>query len=543
MFGVAVAVGRIVFELWRDVAPKCAENFRALCTGERGVGPSSGKPLHYKGSSFHRIISSFMAQGGDFTRGDGTGGESIYGRTFADEPFVKRHNAAGLLSMANAGPNTNGSQFFITFRATPHLDGKHVVFGRVLSGMDVVRELENVGTDSEDRPVRSVMVTDCGELDKDAGASLSGGLVEGASALGKAPEPAALSMASSRAKPLANLSARDVSDAGLPMSFGSSKIRARKAPPRRSEAAPFKPDDVEDRKPSRAVPLHPEGATMEATLEKIIKERVRAKKRGRADSTGDEGGSSERGVGAGQGDTGGAGAGAGSGDDKGSAPPAKLSKTEERLRKLRERMNRGREDNRKQVLVEGQRMADPKMVRDKAARDAVWEEKKAAMANELKTLGADDKTKYLHESVEVAEREMDKARRKAANVKASFGWDAFNVDSQFRTYRKKLDQLPTAVGGAGDEDDDDAAAGADVDDDLTYGEDDYVDKAGLERMAAQVKAAGAAHKNFSRRRTHIDGEAVDYINNRNRVFNKKVARAFDKYTVEIKQNLERGTAL
>lgn len=153
---------RIVFELFADVVPRTAENFRALCTGEKGVGSSTGKPLHFKGTVFHRIIKGFMAQGGDFSKGNGTGGESIYGGKFADENFKMDHSGPGLLSMANGGPGTNGSQFFITFKRVPHLDGKHVVFGKVVKGIDIVKKIEQVGT-ADGKPSQVVKIIDCGE--------------------------------------------------------------------------------------------------------------------------------------------------------------------------------------------------------------------------------------------------------------------------------------------------------------------------------------------------------------------------------------------
>ncbi|KAH0945562.1 hypothetical protein HN011_011791 [Eciton burchellii] len=157
-------MGRITFELFSDICPITCENFRALCTGEKGLGKTTGKPLHYKGIIFHRVVKDFMIQGGDFSVGNGTGGESIYGGTFADENFLVKHNKPFLLSMANCGRDTNGSQFFITTQPAPHLDNVHVVFGEVVSGQEIITHTEGLPVDRMSRPLQDAKVVNCGEL-------------------------------------------------------------------------------------------------------------------------------------------------------------------------------------------------------------------------------------------------------------------------------------------------------------------------------------------------------------------------------------------
>merc|ERR1712187_658016 len=162
-----VNIGRMIFKLYNTIVPKTAENFRCLCNGERGTGLITKMPLHFQGAKFHRVIPGFMCQGGDFELGDGRGGESIYGGKFNDEQagLALRHSKRGLLSMANSGRDTNGSQFFILFKPAHHLNSKHVIFGEIVEGHATLDAIEGVKTTSDDRPIAPITVSRCGQLE------------------------------------------------------------------------------------------------------------------------------------------------------------------------------------------------------------------------------------------------------------------------------------------------------------------------------------------------------------------------------------------
>ena len=157
-------MGRVVFELFADITPKTAENFLGLCTGDYGISKLSKKRLHYLGTQIHKVVESTYFEGGDITQGDGSGGESIYGKDFKDENFERKHSCAGLLSMANKGRNSNSSRFIITLNACPQFDGKHVVFGKVIEGMEVVRKIAKVPSAENDRPRIPIIIFNCGEV-------------------------------------------------------------------------------------------------------------------------------------------------------------------------------------------------------------------------------------------------------------------------------------------------------------------------------------------------------------------------------------------
>jgi cyclophilin family peptidyl-prolyl cis-trans isomerase len=439
------------FELFADVTPRTAENFRALCTGEYGVSSVSGKPMHYKGCRFHRIISGFMAQGGDFTRGDGTGGESIYALKFNDENFHRTHDSPGLLSMANSGPNTNGSQFFITFKATPHLDGRHVVFGRIVSGHEVLRVLELVAVDSNDKPKVPVTIVDCGQIGVEE--DLVPKVSDGASIRKAAADGAG-------SKDGAGGNGGEAGDADQSDNDNKDAPRSHK--------------QGDDESEDRATEIDVAAAT------------------------------------------------------------AGMSEMEKRLFMLRMKMNKGRKENRAAADEEYKKAHDPNYERKQRA--AEWNEKRKKWNNEMASHGVSEKDAFMLETAESAERKIEREAEKARNV-ATFGWHAFTAEADYRAYEKRLAKLP--VGGAASS----SRAAGEEPDPMKYGlEGAEVSREGLRRIQQDIEDREKQRLKYSRRRNEFNG-TNSAINDSNEFFNKKIKREFDKYTVEIRQNLERGTAL
>ncbi|CAN0032939.1 unnamed protein product [Pylaiella littoralis] len=434
-------VGRMVFELYADVVPRTSENFRALCTGERGVSKKTNQRLHFKDSIFHRIIPGFMAQGGDFARGDGTGGESIYGEKFADENFVRSHQGRGLLSMANAGPDTNGSQFFITFGTAPHLDGRHTVFGKLVEGMDVLDIMEKVSTGGNDRPKLPVTIDDCGQV---------GEIVD----------------EEEQAEEVSNRVGQEGGAAGDGAEEGSEEAGRSKGKDENEEVAQEEQEEEEE------------------AIEEPDEEAL-----------------------------------------------GQMSSVEQRLFKIRLKMNKGRRANKKAVKAEYNRLSDPGYAAKMRSKEK--EEAKKRWEAEMKDRGLSKDEAFMVETAQSAEI-VAQHKGKKEKHKAAFGWNVFNQDALFKGYKKRLEKLPRAKPGS---------EATRMEDTAEYGAKDDADPKGMQRVVDELLEKEKRKEAFSRRRLEHSAADIDYINDRNKHFNKKIKRAYDKYTVEIRQNLERGTAL
>mmetsp|Transcript_15203 Transcript_15203/g.31057 ORF Transcript_15203/g.31057 Transcript_15203/m.31057 type:complete len:439 (+) Transcript_15203:177-1493(+) len=416
--------------LYDEDVPKTVQNFVHYLKERKTTG--------YLNSCFHRIIKGFMAQGGDFVNGNGTGSTSIYGGAFADENFLHRHDRPGMLSMANSGKDSNGSQFFITFRPTPHLDNKHVVFGHVdlttPSSKESLRTLENVRTGRSDRPVTPLKIVDCGVITEDGKNDNSNEV--------KVEDRGEQDTTNSQA-------AEDENEVELP--------------------------DEEEEEP----------------------------------------------------------------------PKTKAEALRRRMRKLKMKINQARQLNKKEVLREGERLGSVEgaakarrrqQIQDKKAKELEWKNRNNKALEVAAAAGLDGK--HL---VEQADSSLRKAYKKEQNsISQQFGVkDYYNPEGMHRNYERNLKSIPHAAGPLPDNSTTNTHKTFDP---ILDDSDEKREREGARNLANELKRRVEKQKE-KRNRLEFEGEDVTWINQRNKRFNQKISRNFDKHTAEIRQNLERGTAL
>lgn len=422
-------LGTLQICLYDDVVPKTCNNFTELLQSK------------YKGTIFHRIISGFMAQGGDYENGDGTGGKSIYGNKFNDENFHMSHSDRGILSMANAGRNTNGSQFFISFRAIPHLDGKHVVFGTIdmkdEESRRVMDALENSKTSKrDDMPLVDITVCECGVIPVTKTTSVTEQVTG------------------------------DNDEIDLDDEEG---------------------DDVEEEKTEPQEQLEEKNAEKEIPDEEI-------------------------------------------------KIPEKMNPLQQRLFKLRLKMNQSRRMNRSEVMAEGSRFGseEGKAAEKKRLKDLDRKTRKSEWQEMNEKSGGKKGGSHLFETSSLSQA---KATRKQdrAEINRFEANDYYNPEGQHRNYSRNIKSFEKM----------NMAKSTDTYDPLSNNNNDAAatNTEGARRLANELKLRGERTERKKREKSEIEGDEVSYINKRNKMFNKKIDRNYGKYTAEIKQNLERGTAL
>ena len=450
----------MTIELRADVVPKTCENFRALCTGERGRSGRTGKLMTYANSTFHRVIPNFMCQGGDFTNGDGSGGESVYGEKFRDENFTLKHGGAGTVSMANSGPNTNGSQFFITTGNASWLDGKHVVFGSVVDGMEVVRRMEACGSKSG-RTRETVKIVECGEV------------------------------------PLELIGEDELTEAGrevLARAEAERKLANREARAVGAENA----DQASARRLKESMAAAAAAAAQASTTNHSVEEEDAAVAAA-------------------------------------SDPTASMSAKQRKLFELRLKLNEGRKKNQAAVVEEKKRVDAPEEYAN-AQKRKINEMAKKSRTDTLVKQGIDPTAYHLTATMEQAER----SKKVKKHVYDPNNAGQFSADRQYAAYERANAHLVVDMEAynAQKESTPDFYRSKDS----IYYTSNKPSQDAINRLAEQVSTVQRRKAEAHEKKTHA-AKDIDGINIRNERFNQMLAKNYDKYSKEIKANLERGTAL
>jgi cyclophilin family peptidyl-prolyl cis-trans isomerase len=416
-------LGRLVFELFTDLTPVTAENFRGLCTGDYGTG-ISGTRLSFMDTLFHKILPKQYCAAGDIVRNNGTSGESVYGPTFPDEDFTRRLSCAGLLATVNKAPNTNSSQFIITFGSAQHLDGKSVVFGQLIEGMPVLRKLEQIPTLANDRPKYPVAIFNCGELDDD----------------------------------------RD----HIKFDEFREHINVYKG-------YAEKKAQIKDEHLRRFMTL-------------LNKEQETPQELSPPETT-----------------------------------PLEVQEPTDRVSLVLARLKQARKAN-EEALAEDVERRNPAY--NKRQKKKEWLEEQSQYTADLEAQGLDLEKKYLQEPMV---RNIGQEKRKRARGKRNaFGWDVFNQDALLRGYKRRLNKLEVDKAEYEEQ---------------KEGKEFTPKPEALDRMAAELEEEEERRKQFSHRRPFYEDLDVNFINERNRVYNAKLTRHFQQYSADMRANIERGTAL
>lgn len=461
------ALGRIEIELFYDITAKTAENFRGLCTGEYGNGKIYKKKLSYKGSRIHKIVENQYIEGGDIIYGNGKGGESIYGEYFKDENFTRRHACAGLLSMGNHGRNTNSSQFIITLQSCPQLNDKHVVFGQVINGMEVVKQMGKIPTDTNQRPKNKILIYGCGDYD------------------------------------MSRIHLRE--DVFKETIHSILQDRANK-----EKVKTMGPEEAEKYRKLKKKSAF-DNEQVYSDNEAIKKKDELSHSLNESDSEDEDEDDNEK-------------------NNAFLASISNCSNKEELIQKyniMKSKITEATNLNNKSVIEENEALYNDD--REAKLTRHEWLENRDNLKKKLISQGVPESKMYSLDSINRCEATKSKMNKKAKNE--AFGWDVFNVEAYYRANKKRLRNMPF----------DKALYDEQMEKGLEINKINTDERKKL--LVNDIEQQINKRSQFSRRRAFIEDKNIDYINERNRKFNKKLERFYGKESEEIKANLERGTAL